>query len=151
MSEKLEQLLWRIADTLRGKMDADDFRDYILGFIFYKYLSERMHAYADEVLKPDGITYLDIDEDNKQDKLILEYVREEAIDALGYFLKPSELFGALASRTNAEGKAHFIPEYSPTLSKVQWARPVRKSLVTCSKTSTYPAVNLAKLKMKKMS
>ncbi|NBP69061.1 MAG: type I restriction-modification system subunit M [Cytophagia bacterium] len=108
MSEKLEQLLWRIADTLRGKMDADDFRDYILGFIFYKYLSERMHAYADEVLEPDGITYLDIDEDNKQDKLILEHVREEAIDALGYFLKPSELFGALASRTNAEGKAHFI-------------------------------------------
>jgi type I restriction enzyme M protein len=30
--------------TLRGKMDADDFRDYILGFIFYKYLSEKMHA-----------------------------------------------------------------------------------------------------------
>jgi type I restriction enzyme M protein len=38
----LEQQLWKIADTLRGKMDADDFRDYILGFIFYKYLSEKM-------------------------------------------------------------------------------------------------------------
>jgi type I restriction enzyme M protein len=40
----LEQKLWNIADTLRGKMDADDFRDYILGFIFYKYLSEKMHT-----------------------------------------------------------------------------------------------------------
>ena len=37
----LEQQLWNIANTLRGKMDADEFRDYILGFIFYKYLSEK--------------------------------------------------------------------------------------------------------------
>ena len=35
----LESKLWAIANELRGKMDADDFRDYILGFIFYKYLS----------------------------------------------------------------------------------------------------------------
>jgi type I restriction enzyme M protein len=108
MPEELKQLLWKLADTLRGKMDADDFRDYILGFIFYKYLSEKMHSYADEILKPDGITYLDIDEDKKADKEILVHVRGEAIDTLGYYLKPSELFGALASRTNAEGKAHFI-------------------------------------------
>ncbi|MBX2915224.1 MAG: type I restriction-modification system subunit M [Cyclobacteriaceae bacterium] len=108
MPEDLKQLLWRLADTLRGKMDADDFRDYILGFIFYKYLSEKMHSYADEILEPDGITYLDIDEDKKEDKEILFHVRAEAIDTLGYYLKPSELFGALASRTNAEGKAHFI-------------------------------------------
>ena len=40
--QQLEQQLWKIADTLRGKMDADDFRDYILGFIFYKYLSKKM-------------------------------------------------------------------------------------------------------------
>jgi len=37
-------------------MGADDFRDYILGCIFYKYLSERMHLFADEILKNDGIT-----------------------------------------------------------------------------------------------
>ena len=35
--QQLEQQLWIIANTLRGKMDADDFRDYILGFIFYKF------------------------------------------------------------------------------------------------------------------
>ena len=34
--QQLETQLWNIANTLRGKMDADDFRDYILGFIFYK-------------------------------------------------------------------------------------------------------------------
>ena len=39
--QQLEQQLWNIANTLRGKMDADDFRDYILGFIFYRYLSRK--------------------------------------------------------------------------------------------------------------
>ncbi len=57
MSENLKTKLWDIANTLRGKMDADDFRDYILGFIFYKYLSEKMHVYANDILKPDGLTY----------------------------------------------------------------------------------------------
>lgn len=41
--KSIETKLWSIANTLRGKMNADEFRDYALGFIFYKYLSERMH------------------------------------------------------------------------------------------------------------
>ncbi len=44
---QLQQQLWNIADTLRGKMNADEFRDYILGFIFYKYLSEKIENFAD--------------------------------------------------------------------------------------------------------
>ena len=47
-NKQLEQQLWNIANTLRGKMDADEFRDYILGFIFYKYLSEKMRLLADK-------------------------------------------------------------------------------------------------------
>ena len=57
---QLEQQLWNIANTLRGKMNADEFRDYILGFIFYKYLSERMNAYADSILEQDGLKYEEI-------------------------------------------------------------------------------------------
>lgn len=38
-------------------MNADDFRDYILDFIFYKYLNEKMEAYANDILEPDKITY----------------------------------------------------------------------------------------------
>ena len=54
--KQLEQQLWNIADTLRGKMDADEFRDYILRTkIFFKYLSERMHLYANRLLKEDNI------------------------------------------------------------------------------------------------
>lgn len=88
----LEQQLWNIANTLRGKMDADEFRDYILGFIFYKYLSEKMEYYADEILKEDEIGYLSLDENSAEGQEYLEAIREEAIEKLGYFLKPSELF-----------------------------------------------------------
>ena len=41
-----QQQLWNIANTLRGKMGADEFRDYILSFIFYKYLSEKIECFA---------------------------------------------------------------------------------------------------------
>ncbi|MCB1124753.1 MAG: type I restriction-modification system subunit M N-terminal domain-containing protein, partial [Verrucomicrobiae bacterium] len=58
--KKLQSQLWNIANTLRGKMGADEFRDYILGFIFYKYLSERIHLFADEILKHDGIRFDEI-------------------------------------------------------------------------------------------
>ena len=61
-NNNLQQQLWNIANTLRGKMGADEFRDYILGFIFYKYLSEKMHTYANKILEPDGIKYSDLDE-----------------------------------------------------------------------------------------
>ena len=105
--QQLEQQLWKIADTLRGKMDADDFRDYILGFIFYKYLSEKMHAYANAILKPDGLTYEEV-EAHKESAELLKAIKDEALDKLGYFLKPSEIFSELARRGNAEGKSKFI-------------------------------------------
>ena len=63
--KQIEKQLWNIADTLRGKMNADEFRDYILGFIFYKYLSERMEIYANSILKQDKIKYRDIKENSK--------------------------------------------------------------------------------------
>ena len=94
----LEQQLWNIANTLRGKMHADEFRDYILGFIFYKYLSEKLYAYANEQLQEDGIDYASLSDDNP----MVEAVEELAIEKLGYMLKPSELFSAVARRGNAQ-------------------------------------------------
>lgn len=104
---KLEQQLWNIADTLRGKMNADEFRDYILGFIFYKYLSEKMHLFANKELKEDGMKYEDINEDTKEGKTYLEAVQDASIQSLGYFLKPSELFHEIAKRGNG-GESNFI-------------------------------------------
>src|SRR5476651_2724163 len=90
--KQLEQQLWNIANTLRGKMNADEFRDYILGFIFYKYLSEKMHLYANKILAEDNLDYLTIDERSDEGQKYLEAVRQESLEQLGYFLKPSELF-----------------------------------------------------------
>ncbi|WP_276381160.1 type I restriction-modification system subunit M [Flavobacterium sp. H4147] len=105
--QKLEQQLWNIANTLRGKMDADDFRDYILGFIFYKYLSTKMDLYANEVLKPDGLTFKEV-EGHPDETLLLQELKLLAIDKLGFFLEPSELFSEITKRGNAGGKNNFI-------------------------------------------
>ena len=94
----LQTQLWNIANTLRGKMGADEFRDYILGFIFYKYLSERMHLFADEILKHDGITFDAIDESTAEGQAMLAAIQENSVGRLGYFLKPSELFSKVAAK-----------------------------------------------------
>jgi type I restriction enzyme M protein len=109
----LEQQLWNIANTLRGKMNADEFRDYILGFIFYKYLSEKMELYADSILKEDKMTFRSIDEASAAGLEYCEAIKEEALEKLGYFLKPSELFSEVAKRgmtVTDEGKNIFILE-----------------------------------------
>ncbi len=100
--KQLEQQLWNVANTLRGKMNADEFRDYILGFIFYKYLSEKIEIYANKILKGDKIKFNEIQEDTKNGKEIIEALKEEALEKLGYFLKPSELFSAVAKRGSTE-------------------------------------------------
>ena len=108
----LNQQLWNIANTLRGKMDADEFRDYILGFIFYKYLSEKMEIYANEILVQDKMIYMNIPVTTDKGKEYLEAIKEETLEKLGYFLSPSELFREVAKRGNGNGKAesNFIIE-----------------------------------------
>ena len=46
----LEKQLWAVANELRGKMNADEYKNYILGFIFYKYLSEKLENYVNKKL-----------------------------------------------------------------------------------------------------
>ena len=106
--KQLERQLWNIANTLRGKMNADEFRDYILGFIFYKYLSEKMDIYANNILKPDGIKFIEIDENKKEGKEYVAAIREEALEKLGYFLKPSELFSEIAKRGNYDNEGKLL-------------------------------------------
>ena len=53
----LSTQLWAIANDLRGGMDANEFRNYILGTIFYRYLSERTEMYMQEILHEDGLSY----------------------------------------------------------------------------------------------
>ena len=93
----LEQQLWGIANLLRGKISADDYRDYILGFIFYKYLSEKQYLYANDLLEGEEVT----DYAKVTDKETLQAIEEESLLKLGYFLKPTELFSVVAAKGNA--------------------------------------------------
>lgn len=116
---ELEKALWGIANDLRGKMDADEFRDYILGFIFFKYLSERIHLYANEILKPDNIEFTDLREGTEEGDEVLDAVRAEAVDELGYFLKPAELFASIAERGGRKGDNFILEDLTRILENIQ--------------------------------
>ena len=106
--QTLQRQLWSIANELRGKMDADEFRDYILGFVFYKYLSEKQHIYANTLLETEDIKdYCDV-----TDQEDIDAIREESLMKLGYFLRPKELFSAITAKGNAnlEEQSNFILE-----------------------------------------
>lgn len=107
----LHRQLWSIADEFRGNMNADEFRDYILGFIFYKYLSEKMLIHANKILLQDGIKYDDINENTEDGQEIIEAIQEDSVGELGFFLRPSELFNVIAKRgktDNNNNKSNFI-------------------------------------------
>jgi type I restriction enzyme M protein len=106
-TRNLHARLWDIANTLRGKMDTDDFKDYILGFVFYKYLSERMEAYADAILVPDRLTFEEVEANPNAEKYF-EKIRRSSLTALGFFLRPAQLFRVLTKRGNAGGANAFI-------------------------------------------
>ena len=57
MATNLETKLFAIADELRGNMDANEYKNYILGFIFYRYLSEKQETFLNKQLSKDGITF----------------------------------------------------------------------------------------------
>ena len=69
---QLQQQLWNIANTLRGKMGADEFRDYILGFIFYKYLSEKIQRFADAELAQENLKFAELNEATEAGRKYIE-------------------------------------------------------------------------------
>ena len=88
-ADELSQKLWAIANDLRGQMDASEFKNYILGVIFYRYLSERTEMYMIDLLKNDnGITY----EEAFADEEYRPVVEEWSLSKLGNVIKPENQF-----------------------------------------------------------
>lgn len=107
----LEKQLWAVADTLRSSMNADEYKNYILGFIFYKYLSEKQEAYALELLKNDDVIFTGLDEKKKQDGQYIEAIKNASLEKLGLSLRPCELFSELVKKGKGEaGDDKFILE-----------------------------------------
>lgn len=89
--KELSTKLWAMANALRGNMEAYEFKNYILGMIFYYYLSERTEKYMKNLLKDDGITY----EEAWKDEEYKEAVIEESLRDLGFVIEPQYLFSKL--------------------------------------------------------
>ena len=90
-SQELANNLWAIANDLRGNMDASKFKNYILGVIFYRYLSERTENYMNELLKADNLTYKEA-LDNEE---FAKTVKEWSIEHLGYIIEPKYLWSSM--------------------------------------------------------
>lgn len=86
--KELETKLWAMANNLRGTMEAYEFKNYILGMIFYYYLSKREEDYMVNLLKDDGISFKEAWEDEEYKEAVIE----EALRDLGYLIEPQYLF-----------------------------------------------------------
>ena len=104
-SQELANQLWAIANDLRGNMDASKFKNYILGVIFYRYLSERTENYMDDLLKDDGITYREALKNEEYAPTVMEW----SIEHLGYIIEPKYLWASLIDeiRGNEFSIEHF--------------------------------------------
>ena len=91
---ELQKQLWSIANTLRGNMDANDFKNYILGLIFYRYLSENLVNYVERtLLKDDGISYVEAWKKGEYRDELKRYLIEDS--NMGYFIEADNLWSEL--------------------------------------------------------
>ena len=104
--QQLETQLWKIANELRGNMNADEFRDYILGFVFFKYLSEKQHQFANKLLETEDVRDYRLVGDQQD----IDAICHDSLLELGYFLRPEELFSVVTAKGNAnlEEQSNFI-------------------------------------------
>ncbi|PFZ52790.1 type I restriction-modification system subunit M [Bacillus wiedmannii] len=103
---ELHKKLWAMANDLRGQMDAYEFKDYILGLIFYRYLSEKVEFRAEKLLKEDNISFAEAwaDEEYKDD--LAEYL----IGELGYVIEPRYLFSNFVKEIDLGANGNFDVE-----------------------------------------
>ncbi len=115
LQQKLRTQLWTVANTLRGNMSAGDFMYFTLGFIFYKYLSEKIELRANEILQYDNINFKDAwagdDEELKME------LKEQCIQDLGYFVEPEYLYSTIISKI--EHKENILPPLERSLKKIE--------------------------------
>lgn len=107
--EELHKAIWNIANDLRGSVDGWDFKQYVLGFMFYRYISENITNYINEGEHEAG--NLDFDYTKLTDKEA-EQAREDMVKTKGFFILPSQLF------CNVRKNAYNNKDLNETLEKV---------------------------------
>ncbi len=98
---ELYRTIWTLANELRGSVDGWDFKQYVLGMLFYRYISENLTSYINKGEWDSGnneFDYAKIDDD------IAESIRNEMVQEKGFFIKPTELFNNLLLKIKKEDK-----------------------------------------------
>ena len=93
--DELHRAIWAIADELRGSVDGWDFKNYVLGTMFYRYISENLTAYINGGERESGnadFEYADMSDADAEE------AREGLIEEKGFFILPSELFCNVCAR-----------------------------------------------------
>lgn len=85
----LHKTIWRIANDLRGSVDGWDFKQYVLGMLFYRFISENLAAYLNDHERKAGT--LEFDYAGLTDEAA-EFGRAETVSEKGFYILPSELF-----------------------------------------------------------
>lgn len=96
---ELHSQLWAMANDLRGNMDASEFKNYILGLIFYRYLSDQLLSFINKELEDDDVTYEEAWEDEEYREDIIDILTDED-NGLGYIIEPENLYSTLIDKIN---------------------------------------------------
>ena len=87
--EELHKTIWKIANELRGSVDGWDFKQYVLGLLFYRFISENIESYVNENQRKAGITDFQYRNISDEEALL---GKSQILDEKGFFILPSELF-----------------------------------------------------------
>ena len=87
--EKLHKTIWKIANELRGSVDGWDFKQYVLGLLFYRFISENIEHYVNENQRKAGIKNFEYRNISDEEALM---GKSQILDEKGLFILPSELF-----------------------------------------------------------
>ena len=118
LQQKLRTQLWTVANNLRGNMSASDFMYFTLGFIFYKYLSEKIETFADKALEDDEITFKQLWQQTDGESIELqEDVKKECLENIGYFVEPNYLFSSIIEGINR--KENILPNLERSLKRIE--------------------------------
>ncbi len=89
----LQRQIWQIANDVRGAVDGWDFKQYVLGTLFYRFISENFATYIEG--GDDSIDYAKLD-----DAVITPEIKDDAVKTKGYFIYPSQLFATIVASAN---------------------------------------------------
>ncbi|MCA9765116.1 MAG: type I restriction-modification system subunit M [Carnobacterium sp.] len=90
---KLQSQIWKIANDVRGSVDGWDFKQYVLGTLFYRFISENFSSYIEG--GDDSVNYAELNDD-----VITNEIKEDAIKTKGYFIYPSQMFTRISKTAN---------------------------------------------------